>query len=255
MHKFGALLKLCTNTDELVIDSSDVPKFSSVLKKTAPRLNRLVLEAAHRLDMTKLAQVADLSTLRSLRLDASVHYRLGRGGKHSNMCLPDVGNFVSMTRLSELEIVGTVPPQCMRDILQVLRGTLRSLTCDNLDRGRGLTDWLSPVRTSLLNLRIFVHGDEPMCDLGHLTALKRLHILISCNKYVDTSRQTAYLCSPTFPPSVERVEWACLDGVLTPNLAKQRARDLMTAHDIGAVPRLRTIVICISLMTTSQRDQ
>ena len=73
MRKFAVLLKLCPNIDELVIDSSDVQRFSSVLKGTASRLNRLVLEAAHRLDMTKLAQVADLSNLRSLRLDASAH--------------------------------------------------------------------------------------------------------------------------------------------------------------------------------------
>ena len=46
----------------------------------------------------------------------------------------------------------------------------------------------------------------------------------------------------------------CLNGVLTPPLAEQYIRDLLKAHDAGVVPRLQTIVICISIRFVNQYD-
>lgn len=109
-----------------------------------------------------------------------------------------------------------------------------------------------PFCTSLLKLPISVHGDEQMCDLGHLIAL---YTQAYCDSYADRNRAAADIHLPAFPLAVESVEWVYFDGGLAPELAELHVCDLLNARDASVVPRLRTRVICISINFVIQYDQ
>ena len=236
MRKLTALAKMCTNLEELHIDSSDVHDFQPVLKTVALQLRRLVLEAAHRLDMAALHAAADWSNLRSLKLDASKKFELGRSRKHGIISSRDISVFETMTSLVELEVLGWVTPRYMRDILQLLRQTLRSLACNQLVAGMQPSEWLAPVKHTLHKLTLYVHAKEPVCNLSSLTAVKVLDIVILDDTDIHHGATTFSRSQSRFPPTVEKLECMFFDPLMTPIAVEQRMRLLLLALSDPLVP-------------------
>jgi len=247
LRKLTALVKMCSNLDELGIQSHDVQDFDPVLKQASRRIQRLVLESAHRLNTAALVSAADWSNLRSLKFDGSGRFENATRRQGRYLDAIDVACFARMANLVELEILGWVQPQRMRDILHALRHTLRSLTCYQLQPGTIPCDWLAPISGTLRELSLLVQAWEWICDLSSMTAIKVLRIHIMSNSHQRYEQNTRRRPQPRFPRGVERVEWLFLDSTGTPNAAEERVEDLITAFQRSTVPNLKTVVVNVNL--------
>jgi len=241
MHKIATLARIFINLDELLIDSADVLNLRSALKAVAYRLPRLVLDATRHLKMSEL-HIADWSNLRSLTLDASQKLEWGREERHKDMYGLHTTSFATMTNLVELEVLGWVWPQNMRDILHILRRTLRSLACNQLVEPMLPFQWLAPVATTLHKLTLFIHADELMCDFSTLSAVKELRIAVLKKAYMMHRVPGASERRWRFPPAVERVEWMFFDWI-QPDKIQERIDTHLSASRCGTTPNLHTIAV------------
>ena len=240
-RKWNAVMNMCRNVGALLIDAEDLQHFAPGLSHSVHRLQRVAFENADRLDLTQFSQVCDWSALRSLRLDASGHFWKHNGSGHESMPRLEAAQFSQMSRLEELEILGWVTPSIMRDILLVVRSSLRTLTCHQYYGAFTTEEWLAPVASTLVKLSLLVHCDTPMSDLSSLTALKVLRLVMIGGH----SNPTAQVPNPqtSFPPVVETVEWDILEMIMAPHQALRRIHDLMDAFDFGAVPNLKAVFV------------
>ena len=242
MRKIATLARMFINLDELLIDSADVRNLRSALKAVAHRLPRLVLEATSYLKMSQLHAIANWSNLRSLTLDASQKLEWGRAERHKDMYGLHTTSFATMTNLVELEVLGWVWPQNMRDILHILRRTLRSLACNQLVERMLPFQWLAPVATTLHKLTLFIHADELMCDFSTLTAIKELRIAVLRDAHKMYRGPGASEWRWPFPPAVESVEWMFFDWIPSDKIQKW-VDTLLSAARYGTTPNLHTIVV------------
>ena len=245
LRKLRAVLSMCSNSNELVMDAEDLSSIAPSLAVMAAHLKSIGFQDAGRVDMAQFGRVADWSALRKLRLDASSSSWVRCGGYHEEIPSFDVSIFAPMTRLVALELLGWTGSEFLLEILTILRGSLRSLACNQPFAAMPSTEWLAPVRNSLTTLVLYIGYETPLNELSSLTAVKSLKLILISERRLDlgTEQRTGRM----FPPSLQEIEWDVWSGAPQQQLSERWTRPALGAFDSGWLPKLRTLRLRIDI--------
>jgi len=202
VYKFIALARICINLEELHFGLPSVPQLMPVMNQVESRLRRLIVTGGRDLDMWLLGYIrADWSNLRSLKLSMAQPLQLGIHWRQY-FYLPDATVFASMTNLVELELLGFVEPEQLRDVLNAVRCTLRTLACYQICPDYTPAAWLAPVNATLRKLTLYMHYYGSLGGLSCLTSLRELHVVVQGTP-PESYQGTCALSGP--PSSVHEV--------------------------------------------------
>ena len=187
---------------------------------------------------------ADWSSLPSLKPSIAQPLQLGIHWRQY-LYPPDSTFFESMTNLVELELLGFVELKQLRDIVNAVRRTLRTLACYQICPNCSPAAWLAPVTATPRKLTLYMHYYGSLGDLSCLTSLRELHVVVQGTPPESYQDNCALY---GLPSSVQQVNWTFFDPMAGPENANEWIRQFLSAADRGGLRSQRTrCLTCISV--------
>jgi len=263
--KLRLLLVKCSALRRLKLYARDIVRLASAIEELWLQHRRLERLEVH--DVTIIAPNPLWSHLVQLQFwshlpDLKLQAQQDSGVLQSHEQLGGFRSALACGRLESLEVSADVHATLLREILRLVRSTLRTLVCD---QPIGMLEDMSnggifaPVAGTLTSLTLTLHSHVAFDDLSSMTALVHVTFILIFFEPSSLWRRARLLHSQPssvqkFPPALETIEWRAKRGV-DPWILAERVRDTLRAWDHNRLVGLRSITVAATLQFSRQVRQ